>query len=282
MNKSLYININGKTVSASEPVLFADNHSYRFADGLFETMKWLNGRVQLVDFHFERLETGLQVLKIINPRSFTQKNIEEEIKQLCRKNNCENLARVRLSVSRGHGGLFDGDDKFQYLLECRPLSPENNLLNENGLVIGLYQEAAKSCTVFSNLKSADFLIYVMAARYAKENKWNDCLLLNQYGRICDATISNVFWIKEGILFTPPLTEGGIAGVMRKYLLENEDALGFQITEKILTADELEKADEVFLTNAIKTIRWVSQFRNKKYSCGLSQKLFQKLMNTFSV
>ena len=187
-------------------------------------------------------------------------------------------SRIRLSVSRGSGGLYDCDNKFSYLIECWPL--EQKGLNENALVIDIFPDARKSIDVFSNLKSASYLPYVMAAIWAKENKLNDALILNQHDRICDSTIANVFWIKDNNIFTPPLNEGCVAGVMRKGILElatsNSDYL---VQETILTLEILLQADEVFLTNAITGIRWVKECRGKVYKNTISSKIFTALDQT---
>jgi branched-chain amino acid aminotransferase len=185
-----FVVINGKIVEKNEMGLSPNDHSYRYGDGLFETMKLINGDILLVNYHFERLFLGLDVLKFNIPDSFTKQKIEKEIKELCKKNECERSARIRLSVSRGNGGLYDCDNKFSYLIECWPL--EQNGFIENGLNIDIFPDARKSIDVFSNLKSANYLPYVMAAIWAKENKLNDALILNQHDRICDSTIANVF------------------------------------------------------------------------------------------
>lgn len=274
---NLFININGKTVLNNLPVLQADNHSYRYADGLFETMKIENGKIKLEQYHFERLFNGLMELKFEFPGLFTRERMREEILQLCKKNKSEMLGRVRLSVSRGNGGLYDNDKKFQYLIECQPLEETINKLNENGLVIDIYPDARKSIDKFSGLKSANYLPYVMAAIWAKENKLNDALVLNSKERICDASVANVFWVKEGIIITVPLDEGCIAGVMRRNLIEQSIGLNIKIKEKELHPTDLETADEVFLTNTISGIRWVYRFRNKTYANTLSAKLFKNLV-----
>lgn len=274
---NLFININGVVTTNNQQVLRADNHSYRYADGLFETMKVENGKIKLEHYHFERLFSGIKDLRFDLSGLFTREKMSEEIIQLCRKNGCEKLSRVRLSVSRGNAGLYDCDDKFQYLIESWPLEDTVNKLNEIGLVIDIYPDARKSMDKFSNLKSANYLPYVMAAVWAKENKLNDALVLNSYERICDATIANVFWVKDGVIYTPPLSEGCIAGVMRRYLIEHAIGQGFEIKEKELYPADLETVDEVFLTNAISGIRWVSMFRNKTYPCNLSKKIFKGLV-----
>jgi branched-chain amino acid aminotransferase len=266
-------------VTADAPALMAANRSYRYGEGLFETMKVVKGKILLEDYHAERLFTGLNLLKFKIPASFTRQKINDEILKLCRKNNCDDQARVRLSVSGGSGGLFDSDEKMQYIIECRPLSESVNSINVNGLVIGLYTEVRKSCDIFSNLKSANYLPYVLAARFANENKWNDCLMLNQHERICDATTANVFWIKDELVFTPPISEGCVAGVMRKYLLEKLPAAGYKLQEKRLESAELVLADEIFLTNAVYGLRWVKQFRDRIYSNIVAEKIYYGFIRT---
>lgn len=272
-----FVNLNGKILAAEQAFVRADNHAYRYGDGLFETMKIKNGKILLAPLHFERLWTGLSVLKFKIPGLITKKGLEEELLILCKKNNCEEGARIRLSVSRGNGGLFDGDERFQWLAECWPLPSTANELNENGLVIDIFPGARKSCDEFSNLKSANHLPYVMAALFAKENKWNECLLLNTYERICDGTTTNIFWVKNEEVFTPPLSEGCIAGVMRRFLIERMLDAGYWIRDKACSIDDLEGADEVFLTNAIQSIRWVKQFREKNYTNKISKTLFSEFL-----
>ena len=272
-----YLNYNGRFFSADAAVLPANNMSYRYGDGVFETMKVANGNILFAAYHFERLFSGMEVLKFKVPSLFTVEKIRDEVKALCQKNNCERLARIRFSVSRGNGGLYDCDNNFSYLIECWPL--EEKVFNETGLVIDIFPDARKSNDVFSNLKSANYLPYIMAAVWAKENKLNDALILNQHGRICDATIANVFWVKGNKIFTPPLTEGCVAGVMRRRILDlgvGISDLGLNINESVLTEEILLKADEVFLTNVITGIRWVKQFRVKTYNNQLAGKLLGRL------
>ncbi len=142
-----YISLNGKLSPGSEPVLLAANRSYRYGDGLFETMKMIDGKIQLAAYHFERLFSGLLLLKFEIPKLFTAERLQEEILSLCKKNECEQLARTRLSVFRGNGGLYDEEKGLEYLIECWPLHSSVNKLNENGLVTGVYTDARKNCDI---------------------------------------------------------------------------------------------------------------------------------------
>lgn len=138
-------------------------------------------------------------------------------------------------------------------------------MNENGLDIGLFEDGWKSCDAFSNLKSNNYQLYALAAQFAKQQKWNEALVLNQHQRICDATIANVFFLKDNVLHTPHLKEGGVNGVMRNYLIAQLHSANVQIVEGAYSVTDLLHADELFLTNAMYGIRWVKLFGQKSYS-----------------
>ncbi|MCH5717583.1 aminotransferase class IV [Niabella hibiscisoli] len=131
----------------------------------------------------------------------------------------------------------------------------------------------KSCDAYANIKSASALLYAVAANYSKQQKWNDCIILNQRENICESIIANLFWIKDERLFTPALTEGCVDGVMRSYLI---DQIG-TITETPCRPDDLLQADEVFLTNAIRGIRWVQSIESIHYQNTISKQLHQQLI-----
>ncbi|HYM93749.1 MAG TPA: aminotransferase class IV [Chitinophagaceae bacterium] len=269
MNK---ICLNGKIISGDRPVLMAGNRGFRYGDALFETMKIIKGNIPLEKFHFERLLKGLEYLKFEVSPSVNATKLAAEIIELCEENKCNQLARVRLTVFRGNGSLYEDSKETQYLIECRLLDDSVNELNQNDFLIDIYPDARKSCDKFSNLKTANYLPYVMAALYAKEKKLNECIILNANERICDATIANIFLVKNKTISTPSLSEGCVGGVMRKYLLKELNDAGYQTKEKPVTLKDIENADEVFLTNAINGIRRVSQFRNKIYSSAIAEEI----------
>jgi len=174
-----------------------------------------------------------------------------------------------MQVFASGGGLYGADSsKAGFVIECFPLEAEMYTLNENGLVAGVAIGIAKSADALSNLKSCNALVYAIAAKQAKENKWNDALICNTNGHIIESTIANIFWIKDNLIYTPPLSEGCVAGVMRRYIMERTT-----INEKALSIDELLQADEVFLTNAIRKIRWVGNIGTIYYSNNVTKDLY---------
>lgn len=258
-------------------MISSENSSYRYGDGLFETIRCQKGKPLLFDLHMRRLLDGMDRLGYEMPPFFSPSHVEEKISELLKKNKCHSLARVRLSVYRGEGGLFDNDRKSGYLIECWPLQPAAIEWNENGLVIGVYPELKKTIDLLSNLKTASFLIYALAARYAKSQHWNDAIVLNTLNAVADTTIANLFVVLKGDILTPALDQGCIAGVMRTHLMETLQKEGIFVKETTIDSTMLYEADEVFLTNAVRGLRWVRGIENKIYSHNLSRDLYSRLV-----
>jgi branched-chain amino acid aminotransferase len=203
----------------------------------------------------------MRLLRYEFPKDFSVENLTTEIVSLCGRNGVSSLARVRLSVI-----------PTTYVIECWPLERSMTTLNENGLKLGIYPGGRKKCDELSNLKSSGDLIYINAAAYAEHQGWDDGLVMNEKGNIADSSISNLFIIKDGQIITPPLSEGCVSGVMRRFIMSRTSIL-----EEPVDPDKLLTADEVFLTNAIRGIRWVKNFGNKTYSNQLTNEIYRQCM-----
>ena len=237
-----------------------DNGAFRYGYGLFETMLVQDGNIRLGQYHWERLFSGAKQLYFDLPVLMTPGFLDSEVLKTVKKNKLEKLCRVRLQLFAGGGGLFGMDNTPGFVIECFPLDETILRMNENGLVAGIATGLEKSVDSLSNLKSCNALIYAIAARQAKESKWNDALICNTAGNIIESTIANIFWVKDKTVYTPPLADGCIAGTMRRYLLEK-----ITVREESLSSEALFNADEVFLTNAMKQMRWVSNIGASQYS-----------------
>lgn len=236
-----------------------------------------DGAIQLESYHWERLFAGAAALHFDLPKLLTSQLLQAEVLRTVQRNKLEKLCRIRLQLYAGTGGLYDGkDQKPNYLIECFPLDEHITELNEIGLDLGIATGLQKSMDSLANLKSCNALIYALAARQAKENKWNDALILNTQGHIIETTITNIFWIKDQQVFTPPLSEGCVAGVMRRRLLELLPQIGYTVTEQPLTKELLMQADELFLTNAIRRLKWVKQLENKSFTNVTIRSISKKL------
>ncbi|MDB5202541.1 MAG: hypothetical protein JWQ27_1950 [Ferruginibacter sp.] len=270
---------NGKSFPAETAIIGPDNRGLRFGDGLFETIKFINGELIMPDEHFARLWKGLQMLDFSIPKLFTPEKLEQEIKQLVKKNQ-HAAARVRLTVFRGNGGLYDAENNIpNYLIQTWALPANNGKLNSNGLQLCIYHDAQKNCDKFSNLKHNNFLPYFMGAAYAKKEQCNDALILNNQQRICESTIANLFIIRNGVVITPPLSEGCIAGTMRKAILTDLTDSPFDLVEAQIDEAMLRSAEEVFLSNSIYNIRWVAGLGEKQFGNDSIKKIYMYLQQT---
>lgn len=277
MREANFLFYNGRFSKTGKPLILPDNRSFRYGDGFFETLKMENGKIRLAPFHFDRLFSSLEKLKFQQPVYFTSDYLTEQMEQLARKNFHQKLARIRLTIFRGEGGLYEVANHFpHHLIQTWALNPANNYLNENGLDLGIFREARKVCDEFSPVKSNNYLPYAMAAIWAKEQKLNDALLLNPYDRVADATIANVFVVKDGLIKTPALTEGPVNGVMRRHLLQLMRQENMPVEETRISYEDMEQASEIFLTNAIYGIRWVKKLGKNEYTQQLAPELFKKI------
>ncbi len=275
-----YFNFNGKIFEYAESVIGPENRGLRYGDGIFETLKIRNGKIILGDDHFARLWKGMQLLQFDFPKLFTPEKLEEEIYLLAKKNKLMQ-ARVRLNIFRGNGGLYDVKNHFpQYIIEATSLSDSSGLWNNNGLQLCIYEQAKKSKDAFSNVKSNNFLPYIMGAVEAKKKQCNDALILNTDGNICDSTIANIFIFKDDVLYTPSLAEGCVAGILRKFFIDKCKELEMPVTETTISTTILLNADEVFLTNSIYNLRWVASVNNIPYTHLKTQQLFNQLCKDY--
>lgn len=260
------INFNGILTGPQTAVATAFNRGLRYGDGLFETMYWDGLKIQNLDFHLDRLFQGLMILKFDLSGGFTRSFISEEIKRLCDNNAVASKARIRLNVFREDGAvLLPAGNKPEFIIESSVLPEEN----QGPLRLTLFKAESKSTGILSNLKTNNHLLNLLAIQYAKENGFDDALVLNSRGNICEASSSNLFLVQKGILFTPALSQGCVAGTKRRELLEILPTLGFQIEETIITKDMVFEMEEVFLTNAIRGIRPVICIDNTYYSRELT-------------
>jgi branched-chain amino acid aminotransferase len=243
----------------------ASNRGLRYGDGLFESMRWENDRISLGDLHFERLTYGLKILQMESPPGFTADYLFMQIRELCKKNGAE-TARIRLNVFREESpAFFPVNNRLQFIIETAALPDAD----PQPLRLTVYHEEKKATGILSNLKTNSYLLSVMAGKYARQNGFDDALILNVRDAVCEASASNIFFIKDHAVFTPPLTEGCVAGVMRRWLLQQLPSLGFRVQETPLSLEMIYEMDEVFLTNAIRGIQPVGRLGTREYPKGIA-------------
>jgi branched-chain amino acid aminotransferase len=278
---TIFINHNGKLAEAGKALISSGNRGLKYGDGLFETMKLQKTRARFADYHYDRLFHGMELLGFERPSWMNADYFAEQIMIVAKRNHHVESAKARLMIFRGDGGLRVEDNTPNFIVETTHLNQPDREEPRIGLITGIYPHARKSTDHFSSLKTNNFLPYLMAVKYASENQLDDCLLLNTHGRICDSTIANIFLIRQATVVTPSLNEGCIAGVMRRYLLAHLPQLGFELIEKPVTIEEVEDADEVFLTNAVQGIRFVQRFLQKEYKHHSTKLIRNALFNEIS-
>jgi branched-chain amino acid aminotransferase len=263
-----HVNINGKLQSATSAGVPYDSRVVRYGFGLFETMLVIDGKIQLKELHWDRLFSGIELLDLVMPELMTREWMESELIRTVKKNQLEKLCRVRFQVYAGRGGLFEGQAAWtEFIIECHPVDPSIVQLNEKGLSLIYAENLAKSPNMICNLKTTNAMLYALAARQATARNADNAIIKNVYGNPMETTLSNIFCIKNDTLYTPPLTEGCIAGVMRKYIIQQLPSKGFTIREEPFVPGFLESADAVFTTNAIRRIKWVQRIEDKQYQIG---------------
>lgn len=270
-----FINYNGQLIDVNQPIFTIHSRPFKYGDSLFETMRMFDGQLPFFEYHFQRLIDGMQALQMNIPKHYSLAFFKKEITRLFSSEK-EN-ARIRLSVFRKPGGLYTPiNNDCEFTIECSSLIDNHFEWNKKGLKIDVCPNVHLQISSLSHHKTGNSLAYILAGLYKKEHQLDDCLLLNDAGRIAEASSSNVFWITNKKIYTPPISEGGINGVMRKVLLTNSKSFGVTIKEAKLSFVKLEKAQEVFLTNSIQGLRWVRQFQELKYNNEISRQLIKML------
>ena len=274
----MFCNLNGKILNEATASVSVNNRSFRYGDGCFETMKCINGKLILADLHFERLFASLKTLQFDCPSFFTSQYLLNQINELVLKNQHGKLARVRLTIFRGDGGLYDPENLApNWLIQSWSLDDAINMLNSNGLVVGIYNDGFKAADQFANIKSNNYLLYSQAALYAKQQHWNDALVLNHRQTIADATIANLFIISGHTVITPPLSDGPVSGVMRRYLIDQLPRLNYHVTEQPIYPADVLHADEAFLTNAVHGLKWIQSIDDKQYNFNHAAVIHKQLL-----
>jgi branched-subunit amino acid aminotransferase/4-amino-4-deoxychorismate lyase len=272
-----FLNYNGKLVSAEEPLLKVDNRGFRFGDDVFETIRVMNGKPLFLNDHILRLLKGIGLLKMDISALYTTDFFLQQINELVKANNVTAGGRVRLTVFRnGEGFYTPRENTTSYIIEAYSITENNYVLNQKGFNIDIYSEVKKQQNSLSSIKSGNGLLYVMAGVHKVKQQLDDCVVMNAKGDVIESINSNIFAVKNGVLYTPPVTEGCVDGVMRKRLIEVAFKNRIAVYEINLAQSVLLSADELFLTNVISGLSWVGAYKNKRYFNNTSKLLTDKL------
>lgn len=257
-----------------------ENRAFRYGDFFFETMFSVNGEIKNFNLHLSRIRNAAKTFQYILPEKFTvnTKILSDEIKKLLNKNKIFKGAVIRLNIFRNQGGLYTPtDNNASYFIESRPYENDKYVINENGLTVDFYPNHKKNINAFSAYKTGNSILFILAGKYATENKLDECIILNDKGHVCESVSSNIFIYKDDVLMTPSLSSGCIDGVMRKKIIEIAKNESVKVTEsEKLTEEHLIDSGEIFLTNAVSGVKYVKAFKNRRYYNRISKFFIEKL------
>jgi branched-chain amino acid aminotransferase len=266
------INYNGNIVS-DDSTLSPYNRAFKYGDGLFETIKVVDNKVVFVEDHYFRLMASMRMLRIKIAMEFTLEFFENEILKTIEANKLID-ARVRFSVFRKEGGNYlPKNNEIDFLIETHELI----ISLKNEYEIDLFKDYYMYSGRLSTLKTNNKILNVVASIYADENGLDNCILLNEKKHIVEALNANIFLVKGNQIITPPLSEGCLKGVTRKNIITmlSKDS-NYELFEKEISPFELQKVDEVFLSNSIIGIQPVTKYRKKTYTTTVAADLQNKL------
>ena len=257
-----FIVYNNQLINRNDLKLSEKNRGFLYGDGFFESIKIFNRKPFNFENHFKRIQSSANYLDLIF--KISKQDFLNIIIKLLENNKIIN-GYIRISVFRESLGKYCPDrNDCSFIISSKEDKNSCFTVSSNYLNLGVYKENLKSNSKLSNLKSLNSLLYVMASKYALENKHDDVLLLNTHENIIESTNSNLFICDKGVVFTPPLSDGCVDGSMRKLLLsiiKNE----YEIKVQSLSFQQIQQSEEIILSNAISGVRRVTHFANEIYS-----------------
>ncbi|MBP1224757.1 aminotransferase class IV [Flavobacterium sp. 1355] len=276
------INFNGNLIEREENIL-TQNRAFLYGDGVFETLKIINNKILFLEDHYFRLMASMRVIRMEIPMNFTMEYFEEQVLKVVQENNLSASARVRITVFRNDGGLYlPKTNEVSFLIHATALENTLYTLKASHYEVDLYKDFYVTKQLLSSIKTTNKLINVTGSIYAHENGLDNCILLNDTKNVVEALQGNLFMVTGKKLITPPVSEGCLNGVMRKQILALAKKINdIEVSEEIISPFDLQKADELFLTNVITGIQSISKYRKKEFTNNLAHLLVQKLNESIS-
>ena len=273
------ISFNGSILPKDTNFLNHENRGLRYGDALFETIRIVNGKIVFWEDHYFRLMASMRILRMEIPMNFTMEFLREQLLKVIIANNLENRpARIRLTVFRNNGGLYlPKTNDVSYIIETTALENPFYIMEKSIYEVELFKDYYVNANKLSTLKTSNKLIHVLGSIFSDENKYDNCLLLNQNKFVVEALNANIFLVVGDKIKTPPISDGSLNGIARKKIIEILGKLdNYIFEESSISPFELQKADELFLTNVITGIRPITKFRKKEYKSSVALDLLGKL------
>ncbi|WP_166382930.1 MULTISPECIES: aminotransferase class IV [unclassified Polaribacter] len=264
------INFNGALISPENIKLSSENRAFKYGDAIFETVKVMHKKVVFWEDHYFRLMASMRMLRMKIPMEFTLEFLEQEILKTVATQKDANTYRVRLNVFRKDGGLYTPKtNKIDYTIEAT----ESSYQIKESYSLDVYKDFYNYSGLLSTIKTNNRMLNTLASIFADENDLDNCILLNEKKGVVEVTNGNIFVIKGNVIKTPALSEGCIKGIARNKVIEilskNKD---FTLEETSISPFEIQKADEVFITNAIIGVQPVTGYKKKVFTTEIGNKI----------
>ena len=235
-----YLTVDPQMIKAFTPGVFK-------AKGVFETMLGLEGAALDTALHLKRLRAGLKILGIKTP------SIDPSVlKEVLRRNHCL-CGRVRLMVWQVPPVAGQAGKQTHVMAAALPYKVSTKKIYR----VCLIKTNRGANDRWTNLKSLDYELFAKAKTEARSKGFDEALLLNRSGTIFEASRANIFWMKNKVLYTPPLSSGCLNGITRQQVIKHAKNLKIPVKERNLTPETLKKADAAFLTNSLIGIKPIS-------------------------
>jgi len=271
------VNFNGDILS-DKTILEVNNRAFLYGDGVFETVKILGGKILFAEDHYFRLMSSMRVVRMEIPMNFTLEYFEEQILSLIKAENLDASSRARVTVFRNSGGFYLPENRsVSFVIDAIPLENLVYKIEHEHYEVDLYKDFYVTAQLLSSIKTTNKIINITGSIFASENGLDNCLLLNDRKNVIEALHGNVFMLTGNKLVTPPISEGCLNGVMRKQILGLVRKMdNLEVVEEPISPFDLQKADEIFITNVIRGIQPITKYRKKEYGKKLSEELLLKL------
>lgn len=273
--------IDGAIVPVAEARVPVTDHGLLYGDGLFEGIRVFGGRVFRLDDHMARFAAGARALALELPGGVER--VRKVVLETVRAYGASE-AYVRLILTRGEGALgvdptTCSEPRLICLVDQLAIYPEEKLSQGIDLVTASLRRPPAD-VLDPQVKSLNYLNNALAKLEARQRGADEALLLNLAGNVAEASVANVFVHRDGVLATPPTSDGALEGITRRTVLELARELGIPAGERTLGRQDLFAADEVFLTGSGAGLVPVRSLDGRTLGEGKPGPLYAKLRAAF--
>jgi branched-chain amino acid aminotransferase len=273
------INHNGALTSTQSPVFTVHNRGLLYGDAVFETLRYSQDHIHFWEDHYFRLMAAMRIFRMDIPMTFTPEFLEQEcLRVIEAQSEIAAAWRIRLTVYRKDGGAYlPNTREVGYVTEAKALDSAYYLAAET-YKVELFNDYYLQKSMLSNLKSNNKALQVIGSIFMQEQGFDNGILVNDEKEVVEFLNGNLFVVEDGKLLTPPITSGCLDGIMRKQIIRIAKKLEVSCVEEPISPFDLQRVQELFMTNAIVGIQPVSSYRRTTYEKSISQKLQQGLFD----